>query len=85
MPQGVIKDISYSAELTRDGQIELTIEIEGVNFVREVIPDGQLAGMMGHREVPHTQTKSFILHPQQAQALIDELQRAVENHRHNQF
>lgn len=72
----VVKSVDYSIE--RDGRdLELVVTVEGLNFVREVIPDGQMAGMMGHREVPCESEMRFPIYPQQAQHLIRELQRVA--------
>jgi hypothetical protein len=48
-----------------------------VTFVREVIPDGQMAGMTGHRPVLSTQEIEFELGDIQARALLEDLQHAL--------
>lgn len=69
----VVKSIEYSVEM--DGpNFELVITVEGVYFREEIIPDGQMAGMKGHREVPSESVMRFPIHPQQAQRLISELE-----------
>lgn len=73
----VVRDISYSARRGENGNIELVVEVEGIGFVKETIPDGQLAGTVGHREVPSTRTTTFDLHPTEAEGLWQELGRAL--------
>jgi hypothetical protein len=69
---------SYYVEPTREG-VRLTAHREIINFAREVIPDGQMAGMMGHREVPGEEEVSFDLHVTEARALLDQLQQALDS------
>ncbi len=75
----IVKSIDYSVERTPDGEIELTVEVESIRFKREIIPDGQLAGMLGHREVPHTATYSWQLHPAQARMLCEQLGQLINS------
>lgn len=65
-----------SAERTPFG-VQLTLEREVISFVKEMIPDGQMAGMMGHRPVESAESVTFDLHPNQARALWEELGRAL--------
>jgi hypothetical protein len=74
----ITESISYSAALLDRGNVELKIEISKIDFVEEVIPDGQMAGMMGHRPVPCTETYSFDLHPDQARMLWEQIGHALE-------
>lgn len=73
----IVKQINYSASRTSSDTIELLIERETIDFVREVIPDGQMAGMIGHREVPCTQEFTFDLHPAEARHLREQLGQAL--------
>ena len=76
-PRTVTEQIRYSARPGDDNTVELLIEMDRVTLVEEVIPDGQMAGMMGHRPVPRTDSATFELHPAQAEALYEELGRAL--------
>lgn len=72
----VVESIEYSVE--QDGRsFELVVTVEGLNFVEETIPDGQMAGMMGHREVPCENVMRFPIHPAQVRRLIGELERVA--------
>jgi hypothetical protein len=51
---------TYSARADDYG-INLIVERTVINFVREMIPDGQMAGMMGHRPVENEQSFTFTL------------------------
>lgn len=73
----IVKSIDYAVE--RDGQdIALVVTVEGVRFREETIPDGAMAGMKGHREIPYENVMRFPIHPDQAQLLIAELERVVQ-------
>lgn len=69
---------TYSVRRTVRG-IELTAHREVINFVREMIPDGQMAGMMGHREVPGEQEFTFEMGVAEAKFLRGELDRAINS------
>jgi hypothetical protein len=72
MPDSIVKNVDY--EVRRDGDdVDLTVTVEGVGFVRETIPDGTMAGMLGHREVPYTNQFIYNLHISQARHLRDQL------------
>lgn len=60
------------------GEVVLTVDRHLIEFVRETIPDGQMAGMVGHRPVPHVQQFEFVLPVGQARRLLDDLAVAVE-------
>lgn len=81
MTKRITESIDYSAVSANDGTIELHIVRNGIQFVEEVIPDGQMAGMMGHRPVPCVDEMTFTLYPGQAQALHEELGRALQERR----
>lgn len=68
---------TYTARVGGNDVVELILERERINFVEEIIPDGQLAGMIGHRQVPGVDTMTFELTEQEARALIAELQAVV--------
>lgn len=72
----IVKSVSYTAQAAPEG-IELVVEAEMLSFVREMIPDGQMAGMMGHREVPRTSTVSYALHVEEAKHLLEQLGHAI--------
>lgn len=76
----VDKLIEYSAVAVAGG-VELRVTRESITFVRETIPDGQMAGMIGHRPVEHVEEMTYTLHPDQARALHEELGRALEQRR----
>jgi hypothetical protein len=75
----ILKQINYSVR-TESGRIELVVERELIDFVEEIIPDGQMAGMKGHREVPCTQELTFELHPAEARHLWEQLGQALAEH-----
>ena len=77
MTRSIVKSIDYEARRSDDGDVEIVVSIESVGFVRETIPDGQLAGMMGHREVPQLSEYIYSLHPQQARRLVEQIQRIL--------
>ena len=80
MSDRVEKPFEYSVERTPTG-VNLTIEREIINFVREVIPDGQMAGMMGHRPVEGSEEMTFDIPLPQARALYEQLGRALGERR----
>lgn len=67
-----VTSISFDVAAGPDGA-ELVVLIEGVRFVEEVIPDGSMAGMNGHRPVPWESRSAFLIHPDQAEMLIEAL------------
>jgi len=76
----IVKDIHYS--VTRDGNdIELLVTAEGVSFRLETIPDGVMAGMKGHREVPWTREVAYAIPVRQAEQLYRDLGRALGQRR----
>jgi hypothetical protein len=78
MPKTITEQIRYSVRPGDGGNIELVVEYDRVTLVEEEITYGELAGTIGHRPVPRTDTVTFDLHPQQAQMLLDDLQRTIE-------
>lgn len=73
----IVQDIQYFAESTGSGMVELRVERESITFREEIIPDGVMAGMKGHREIPSTESIVFELSPRQAEELRDQLSRAL--------
>jgi hypothetical protein len=72
----ILESIDYT--ISRDGQtIELLVEAVYISFVEEEIPDGQMAGMKGHRPVRNERSISYDLHPDQARMLRDQLDAAL--------
>jgi hypothetical protein len=76
----IVESVEYSATRT-GGAVTLTVQRHMIRFVREVIPDGQLAGMVGHRPVPSLEEFHFELPVAQARALLGELAAAVDGGR----
>jgi hypothetical protein len=76
--QPIVRQVNYTAHCAPEC-VELAIEAEMISFVEERIPDGQMAGMMGHREVPGTSSVTYNLHPAQAQHLWEQLGDAIRN------
>lgn len=77
MNESVIRSTDYSVTRNDDTSVDLNIRVDRIGFVQERIPDGQMAGMMGHREVPCTDEYSFRLYGGQAQHLWEELGRVL--------
>jgi hypothetical protein len=78
-------EMSFTYSARADGYgINLIVERTVINFVREMIPDGQMAGMMGHRPVENEQSFTFTLHPAEAEALRDDLSAALDQLRQNE-
>lgn len=72
----ILQSIDYA--ISRDGQsVQLTVEAEYLTFVEETIPDGQMAGMKGHRPVRSTNQVIYDLHPEQARMMRDQLDAAL--------
>lgn len=70
------ESIDYA--ISREGQeIRLQVEAVYLTFVEETIPDGQMAGMKGHRPVRAHNTTIYDLHPGQARLLRDQLDAAL--------
>lgn len=76
MADRVEKPFEYSAGRIPTG-VRLTIEREIINFVGEVIPDGQMAGMIGHRPVEGHEEMEFDIPLPQARALWEQLGHAL--------
>jgi hypothetical protein len=75
--QPITERITYSARRGEGGNVELRVEIEQIRFIEETIPDGSMAGMKGHLPVPSTSELVLDLHPTEAEALWDQLGRAL--------
>lgn len=74
----MVDRVEYTATAgATPGSVTLTVRQHMITFVREVIPDGQLAGMTGHRPVPHVDEFTFSMPVDQARALLDDLATAV--------
>lgn len=72
----ILESIDYAVE--REGhEIKLKVEAVYVTFVEEIIPDGQLAGMIGHRPVRNHSEITYDLHPGHARMLRDQLDAAL--------
>jgi len=72
----VLKSVDYT--ISRNGdEIELLVESVWLQFVEETIPDGQMAGMKGHRPVECTNETTYRLFPGQARTLRDQLDAAL--------
>lgn len=69
----IAKPWSFHFRHGEHSQIELVAHRETVSFRREVIPDGILAGQMGHLEIPGEEEVTFALDLWQARALRDQL------------
>ena len=76
----MVESIEYSATRA-GGEVLLTVRRHLIHFVREVIPDGQMAGMTGHRPVPSVDEFEFTMPVDQARALLDDLATAVDGNR----
>jgi hypothetical protein len=59
------------------GRVVLVARQQVTTFVRETIPDGVMAGMIGHRPVQHEREFVFEIPTQQARRLLDDLARQV--------
>jgi hypothetical protein len=75
----IVEGVEYSATAgATAGAVTLTVQRHVIHFVREVIPDGQMAGLMGHRPVPSVESFDFEMPVAQARHLLDDLAVAVE-------
>jgi len=72
----IVKSIEYSA-VPNGREVELRVRRTLIEFVRETIPDGQMAGMPGHRPIEHVQEFTFSMPAGQARALYEDLGRAL--------
>lgn len=72
----ILEDIQYAISRDRQG-IQLRVSAVWVTFVEEIIPDGVMAGMTGHRPVRSEHETVYDLHPGQARALRDQLDAAL--------
>jgi hypothetical protein len=72
----IVENVEYSASFS-GGEVALVVRRHRVEFVEETIPDGQMAGMTGHRPVPCVDEFEFRMGVRQARALAGDLAEAL--------
>lgn len=79
MTRSMVKSVDYEARRGDDGEVEIVVTIEHLVFREQVIPDGQLAGSIGHIAEPSTAEYVFSMGRGQALLLVEQIQRALSS------
>lgn len=81
MNDSITKEITYYVDGTGP-DTELVVHAHGVTFRVETIPDGSMAGMQGHREIPWEATRRYHLGRELALELSRQLAEAAMRSSH---